>query len=142
MIGVIKDVISVFTAKPDPKRFAVDSAPPNWFGELSIAPPAKRRNLSDRVRLENPETMTFVFPDLNPYDGLEIPQEITDKDRLALKAYRLNPDNPVYHNAKRYFAANPACSKTDLANSSASFGIAPMSAETAKDVLAAFRKAI
>jgi hypothetical protein len=135
MMGFFEDIKRAF-APPDPARFAA-YAPKieNWHGELEGSR-KKRRTLNERVVLVNEVTHEFEFPDVSPYEGVEIPGYLTSQDVEWLKGKNLDPKNPNYTKAKQFFAKNPGCSKGEMAKAS---GIAE---ETAKDVVAGFRKNI
>jgi len=117
---------------PDPMRFAVHSVPPpNWFGELE--------RIKDRTTgaiLVNPTTQTFEFGRTK----VEIPEHLTDLDKQGLKNRGLDPANPAYTKCKAYFSKMPFCTKEDLAANSSGPDHEGIKANTAKDVLGAFRQ--
>ena len=120
---------------PDPKRFAVASAPFNWNGEA-----VTKGGKTTGAILVNQQTNTYEFGHLS----VDIDPNLTDLDRKGLQNRKLDPTNPAYAKAKAYFAKMPFCSKEDLAANSG--GILPdgtpfegIKPNTAKDVLGAFR---
>jgi hypothetical protein len=139
LFGVLNDIKQALQkafGPPDPLRFAAQAVHiPNWHGELEGSK-SKRRTLNERVVLINEDTQQFEFPETSPYEGMDIPGHLTEKDVSWLKGKNLDPKNGNYLKAKQYFAKNPGCSKQEMAKAS---GIAP---ETAKDVVSGFRKNI
>lgn len=132
------NILSFFFQPPaDPARFAPAETPPGWFGKEAIK--SGQRPIFERVVLEREETNTWAFPDPSAFDGVKISPELTAADKAGLKRKGLNPENPAYAEAKKYFAANPGCSKKDLAAATVGHEFAAMKVETAKDVLAVFR---
>ncbi len=131
--SILKEIQSAFAA-PDPMRFAEKvSAPPNWFGELVTQQP---KHTSGPV-LVNEATRTFEFDKAR----VDVSEELTDLDIKGLQARGLNPFGefaPAYAAAKRYFAKRPFCKKEELAANSATLNHPGFTANTAKDVLAAF----
>lgn len=117
----------------DPKRFA-NAVPyvPNFKGELVGM--KRKGTVNDRVQVEEDGTVTFF--DQTGFSGMNITGNLTKRDTEGLKKKNLDPTNPAYQKAKTYFAAHPSCDKKDLANA-AGIGV-----ETAKDVIAIFRKNI
>ncbi len=133
LFAAIKTLIS--PPPPDPKRFAVASAPFNWNGEAVTKGEKKTGAI-----LVNQQTNTYEFGRLS----VDIDPRLTDLDIKGLRDRNLDPTNPAYAKAKEYFSKMPFCSKEDLAANSG--GILPdgtpfegIKPNTAKDVLGAFR---
>lgn len=119
--------------QPDPKRFA--NAIPyvaNFHGELVGA--KNKGNIGDKVQIQKDGTVTFF--DQSAFSGIDIPPTLTPKDLAWLKKKNLDVTNPAYQKAKAYFSQHPACDKHDLASA------AKIGTETAKDVIAGFKKNI
>ena len=116
-------------APPDPKRFAVAAPPPNWFGGGKVD--VKR---SGPV-LVNERTQTFEFG----RTSVEIPEHLTELDKQELRKRGLDPEQPYYAACKAYFSKRPFCNKEELAANSGGDDWPPITPNTAKNVLAAFR---
>lgn len=128
--ALINDLKAAF-APPDPKRFAVHSVPPpNWFGELE-----HKVDRTSGAILVNKDTNTYEFGRTR----VDIPEHLTDLDIEGLRKRGLDPENPAYAACKRYFSKMPFCTKEDLAANSGGPDHEPIKANTAKDVLGAFR---
>lgn len=131
LLSIIKQALN--PPKPDPKRFE-SAIPyvPNFHGELEGL--KRRGSAADRVRVSDGGNVEFL--DNDAFAGIEIPAHLTADDVLELRKKRLDPQNPAYAKAKAYFSKNPACSKEQMAAESG------MGIETAKDVVAGFRRNI
>jgi len=77
----------------------------------------------------------FGFTD-KPFDGERPATTLTDRDVHELEKRNLDPYNPAYAAAKEMFSRNPQTTKGEI-----HAAIPVIAKETAKDVLAAFRKA-
>lgn len=118
-------------ATPDPMRFAHLSEPaPNWFGELE-----RKADKSTGAILVNAATNTYEFGRTK----IDIPEHLTPLDIQGLKNRGLDPANPAYAACKAYFAKMPFCTKEELAANSSGPDFEGIKANTAKDVLGAFR---
>ena len=127
---IVKEFQAAF-APLDPMRFAEYSAPPpNWFGELE-----RKIDRSTGAILVNADTNTYEFGRTK----VEIPEHLTALDIQGLKNRGLDPTNPAYAACKAYFAKMPFCTKDDLAANSGGPDFEGIKANTAKDVLGAFR---
>lgn len=130
----IRDAFKAAFAEPDPMRFAGMSTPaPNWHGELVT----QQTKYTSGPVLVNESTRTFEFDKAR----VDVSEELTDLDIKGLQARGLNPFGefaPAYAAAKRYFAKQPFCKKEELAANSATNLHPGFTANTAKDVLAAF----
>jgi hypothetical protein len=132
ILTTIRTQISAAFAEPDPLRFAeVGAAPSNWRGELVVKNTPKGGPI-----LTNKDTRTFEF---GQYSTALIHEHLTELDKECLQTYNLDVENPAYALCKRYFAANPYCTKTELAANSSDTYTKGISANTAAKVLAAFR---
>ena len=131
-MGALSSFLNFFTGyeKPDPKRYAVESAPHNWNGTV------EHTGKKSGAVLVNANTNTFEFGRTN----IEIPEQLTDLDKKGLQARGLDPENPAYAACKKYFAKMPFCNKQDLAANSSGDDFQGITPNTAKNVLAAFRE--
>lgn len=115
----------------DPMRFAGHSNPPqNWFGELE-----RKQDRTSGAILVNKDTQTFEFGRTK----IDIPEHLTDLDIKGLQNRGLDPTNPAYAACKAYFSKMPYCNKDELAANSGGPYHEGIKANTAKDVLGAFR---
>lgn len=134
MLNPFRHIIQEFQAAfapPDPMRFAEHSTPPpNWFGELE-----RKKDKSTGAILVNADTNTYEFGRTK----VEIPEHLTSLDIQGLKNRGLDPTNPAYAACKAYFSKMPFCTKDDLAANSSGPDFEGIKANTAKDVLGAFR---
>lgn len=129
-MGIFNEIKAAFSTSP--KRYAPPAAPPNWFGELE-----GRKQPKAGAVLVDSRTRTFEFG--RTIEGIS--PHLTEADRASLAKRNLDPDNPAYARCKEYFAKMPFCGKKDMAAASADeFGLGGISANTAKDVLGAFRE--
>lgn len=131
LLTTIRNKIKAAFASPDPMRFAGHSRPaPNWFGELE-----RVNDRSTGAILVNASTNTYEFGRTK----VEIPEHLTALDIQGLKNRGLDPNNPAYAACKAYFSKMPFCTKEDLAANSSGPDHEGIKANTAKDVLGAFR---
>jgi len=119
------------TAPPDPKRFAPSDVPIGW---IEIQKPREKPTGSTIYELDDSGTR-FGFTD-KPFDGEKPASKLTDRDIHELEKRNLDAYNPAYAAAKEIFSRNPQITKGDV-----HAAIPAIAKETAKDVLAAFRKA-
>ena len=131
LLTTLRNKIQAVFAPPDPMRFAGHSQPaPNWFGELE-----RKVDKSTGAILVNASTNTYEFGRTK----VEIPEHLTALDIQGLKNRGLDPANPAYAKCKAYFSKMPFCTKEDLAANSSGPDHEGIKANTAKDVLGAFR---
>ncbi len=131
LFDTIRDILN--PPERDPMRFANAVAyVPNFHGEL--IGDKRKSNVNDRVKIDDQGHVSFT--DKDPFAGIEIQSTLTDSDIKWLRFKRLDPTNIVYQKAKAHFAKNPTCGKDELAQ------VSGMGVETAKDVLAGFRKGL
>lgn len=132
LFAAITAAFREITAPPDPKRFAPAGVPTGWH---EVKKPAKKYSGSTIYALDNSGTR-FGFTD-KPFEASERPETaLTDLDIHELEKRNLDAYNPAYAAAKEQFSRNPKMTKGDL-----HAAIPSIAKETAKDVLAAFRKA-
>ena len=133
-MNLFAEIRNILNPPPsDPKKFAgAVKYPPNFHGEL--IGDKRKGSVNDRVKIDEQGHVSFT--DKDPFAGIDIPSALTQSDINWLRAKRLDPTNIAYQKAKAYYAKNPTCGKNELAQA------ADIGVETAKDVLAGFRKGV